>query len=174
MNLNSSLVDWKNYVRNRLLSLLGRAGRSAVFSPLNGDSRTIAGLIVKHDMEERSIMDTIERYVMHVPEDRCRFGALQNIPVNGDPEVFATALNDHHALIIEFLSGMKEQEFSQPVIRPGLQTELPAGWLIQLAILREQSLIDQIQSMLNANGIPVTAPWATKSFFRPVRKLNLR
>jgi hypothetical protein len=178
MNLIGSIVEWKQYVRNRLLALLRRAGEDAIFKPLNikDDEGSIASLVSRMDARQESIFCAIQKHAFGIPDQNLSFGEGEKnrIPVDQGAAVFSSELHFRFEMMIDFISGLKEDDLDRTLEHPGIGSRLTAGWLIQYTTFREQEMVSEIQAILESNGIASSAPWASQSYLHPVQKLGLK
>lgn len=178
MNLITSIVDSKNYIRNRLLDFLRRVGARNVFADFefNGEVFRISRLISRYDFHERSLLNSIEKYALNIPASEQSFALAGNdlIPEESDPERFCAVMHENYQDIILFISRLKIRDIYMPITHPAVKSNLSVGWILQMMTMRESDLIAQLQSVLLSSGLSIKAPWASAQYMRPVEKLKLR
>jgi hypothetical protein len=168
-------IQWKHYVRNRLIELLRRTGSKHVFEELNyGNKVTSVAEMVSHlDFSQRSLLHSIEKYALHTPENEQIFASAQQsrIPTTEGPIRFSDSLHENFTWIVGFISHLKKDDLALKIDHPAFRNFLTVGWVIELMTLQEQSAVSEIQTVLNYHNIPAQVPWATAKYSRPVEKL---
>lgn len=172
-------LDWKNYLRNRLILLLKNAGTDLVFSTLiRGNSEvSIAEIVGNLDYSQASLMHSIEHFGLSTPSEKKHFdpARIERLPTNKDDAVrFSDLLHDHFDRMIRLIRQLKPDDLLCPLDCPQLKTSLDIGWILQYSSLIEQSTTTEIQCLLDSNDVPVKTVWASSRYMRPAPKLVFR
>ncbi len=169
-------LDWKNYLRYRLINLLRRAGTDLVFSSLiRGNAEiSIAQIVSNLDFSLASLMHSIERYGLGTPPGKMLFSPEQfeRLPTGkDDSERFSELLHIHFDQTQKMVRRLKADDLLCPLDCPLLKTSLDIGWILQYASLLEQSTTTEIECLLESNDVAVKPVWASSHFMRPVPRL---
>jgi len=171
-------IRWKNYLRNRLLAMLRRAGVKNVFRELKTGTRkqSIAQIISDMDYTQISLLHSIERLALGMPAEKriFRIEQIHRVPAGKEPDGFAKELHDHYIKIIYFIGNLRESDLEKRLETSLFESSVDTGWILHYTSLIEQSVTGQIETIFQSNKIDARPPWATASYMGSVRKLDLK
>jgi hypothetical protein len=178
MDLIKFHINWKYYVRNRLLEHLRRIGPDVLFEKLDykEENKSVAQFVSDLDHTQRSFLHSIEQYAFQKPETEQIFspGRLNRIPIDKGPGPFVDHLHTNFIAMIDYIKTLQEEDLDIPLEHPVMKQVLEIGWIIQFTTLYEQSVTTGIQTVLSFNKTEMRVPWATAKFMRPVKKLRFK
>lgn len=174
MNALESIITWRRYLRNRLHRVLQRGGWEALNRPvmLGGQSKTGVSLVQDLDFTQLSHCHSIERFALKTPEDAQRFrrNVLEHLPQDQGPEVFAGKLQDHFAIMVEFIESLSARDCDKQLETPMFTGPITIQWLLEFGNYYEQSITSRIITILTQQDPTFRVPWPTTMFLKPVKK----
>ncbi len=179
MNAVQFQIEWKNYLRNRLLGLIKRIGPDIFVKQLKLAGKkyhSIMAIVCGMDDAQCRLYNSIERYGLARSDGEQVFH-LELVPrISNDVSAnrFLELLHENYTLRLAFLENLSEDDLETVMESPLFTSNINIGWIIQYASLMEQDVTGRIELLLEQNKIKANVPWSTNRFMKPVTSLALK